>query len=177
MGLSFSLCDKENDQDDFLARCCAKSSRNTFAFSSAHDRQKISIAAANRAETGPPTSILASLAVRRGYPAIIHKLAPHNRLSMIARHLDPRPQLSINTPFSTERSAPIENPRPPQPRRYSSTGSQTSETTQSKMSSQPNHPALLIPGPIEFDDAVLQSMSHYRYVQDPLFKSSSRASV
>jgi len=30
-----------------------------------------------------------------------------------------------------------------------------------KMSSQPNHPALLIPGPIEFDDAVLQSMSHY----------------
>ncbi|KAI9739392.1 MAG: hypothetical protein M1818_005080 [Claussenomyces sp. TS43310] len=29
------------------------------------------------------------------------------------------------------------------------------------MSSQPSHPALLIPGPIEFDDAVLQSMSHY----------------
>ncbi|PNY26120.1 Alanine-glyoxylate aminotransferase 1 [Tolypocladium capitatum] len=29
------------------------------------------------------------------------------------------------------------------------------------MSSQPAHPALLIPGPIEFDDAVLQSMGHY----------------
>ncbi|MCJ1379034.1 hypothetical protein MMC17_002133 [Xylographa soralifera] len=29
------------------------------------------------------------------------------------------------------------------------------------MSKQPEHPALLIPGPIEFDDAVLQSMSHY----------------
>ncbi|KAI9751162.1 MAG: hypothetical protein M4579_006180 [Chaenotheca gracillima] len=29
------------------------------------------------------------------------------------------------------------------------------------MSSQAPHPALLIPGPIEFDDAVLQSMSHY----------------
>ncbi|MCJ1229991.1 hypothetical protein MMC12_006662 [Toensbergia leucococca] len=29
------------------------------------------------------------------------------------------------------------------------------------MSNQPEHPALLIPGPIEFDDAVLQSMSHY----------------
>ncbi|KYK55316.1 alanine--glyoxylate aminotransferase [Drechmeria coniospora] len=29
------------------------------------------------------------------------------------------------------------------------------------MSSQPPHPTLLIPGPIEFDDAVLQSMSHY----------------
>ncbi len=29
------------------------------------------------------------------------------------------------------------------------------------MSSQPPHPALLIPGPIEFDDAVLESMSHF----------------
>ncbi|KAF2491065.1 PLP-dependent transferase [Lophium mytilinum] len=29
------------------------------------------------------------------------------------------------------------------------------------MSSQPPHAALLIPGPIEFDDEVLQSMSHY----------------
>ncbi|KAI1328601.1 alanine-glyoxylate aminotransferase [Xylariaceae sp. FL0255] len=29
------------------------------------------------------------------------------------------------------------------------------------MSSQPSHPTLLIPGPIEFDDAVLQSMSHF----------------
>ncbi|PHH87899.1 hypothetical protein CDD83_8252 [Cordyceps sp. RAO-2017] len=29
------------------------------------------------------------------------------------------------------------------------------------MSSQPAHPTLLIPGPIEFDDAVLSSMSHY----------------
>ncbi|KAI9855959.1 MAG: hypothetical protein M1824_005764 [Vezdaea acicularis] len=29
------------------------------------------------------------------------------------------------------------------------------------MSSQPPHPTLLIPGPIEFDDAVLHSMSHY----------------
>lgn len=30
------------------------------------------------------------------------------------------------------------------------------------MSPQADHPTLLIPGPIEFDDAVLQSMSHYR---------------
>ncbi|KAG6008515.1 hypothetical protein E4U21_004355 [Claviceps maximensis] len=29
------------------------------------------------------------------------------------------------------------------------------------MSSQAAHPALMIPGPIEFDDAVLESMSHY----------------
>lgn len=30
------------------------------------------------------------------------------------------------------------------------------------MSNQAEHPALLIPGPIEFDDAVLQSMGHFR---------------
>lgn len=40
---------------------------------------------------------------------------------------------------------------------------QTQSRALSNMSSQPEHPALLIPGPIEFDDAVLQSMSHYRY--------------
>ena len=34
----------------------------------------------------------------------------------------------------------------------------------STMSAQPAHPTLLIPGPIEFDDEVLKSMSHYRYV-------------
>ncbi len=32
------------------------------------------------------------------------------------------------------------------------------------MPGQPEHPALLIPGPVEFDDEVLQSMSHYRCV-------------
>ncbi len=31
------------------------------------------------------------------------------------------------------------------------------------MSKQAEHPTLLIPGPIEFDDEVLQAMSHYRY--------------
>lgn len=35
------------------------------------------------------------------------------------------------------------------------------------MSNQEPHPALLIPGPIEFDDAVLNSMSHYRYAHIP----------
>ena len=33
------------------------------------------------------------------------------------------------------------------------------------MSTQPEHPSVLIPGPVEFDDAVLQSMGHYRYVE------------
>lgn len=44
------------------------------------------------------------------------------------------------------------------------------------MSSQANHPALLIPGPIEFDDAVLQSMSHYRLVDHP-YTSSAMLSI
>jgi len=35
------------------------------------------------------------------------------------------------------------------------------------MSSQPPHASLMIPGPIEFDDAVLQAMSHFRYVFRP----------
>jgi alanine-glyoxylate transaminase/serine-glyoxylate transaminase/serine-pyruvate transaminase len=42
--------------------------------------------------------------------------------------------------------------------------SQSGSRPLSTMSTQPEHPTLLIPGPIEFDDAVLNSMSHYRYV-------------
>lgn len=45
------------------------------------------------------------------------------------------------------------------------TEAQAEEKTEepfAKMSSQPEHPAVLIPGPVEFDDAVLQSMGHYR---------------
>ncbi|PBP18363.1 purine catabolism protein pucG [Diplocarpon rosae] len=95
--------------------------------------------------------------LRRAYPAIIKvaPTAPHARLSVISRHLDPRPPIPINTPYSTER---LFTASPPQKRR-SSSSSQTSE--KAEMTSQPNHPALLIPGPIEFDDAVLQSMSHF----------------
>ncbi|XMA07546.1 hypothetical protein WAI453_000337 [Rhynchosporium graminicola] len=93
------------------------------------------------------------------YPAInTAKLAPHARLSVISRHLDPRPPLPINTPYTAERASGDQSTPPAQSRRYSSS-SQSSE--KSTMSGQPNHPALLIPGPIEFDDAVLQSMSHY----------------
>lgn len=41
------------------------------------------------------------------------------------------------------------------------------------MSTQPEHPALLIPGPIEFDDAVLHSMSHFSqsHVGPPFVKT------
>merc|ERR1712093_687289 len=102
---------------------------------------------------------LAFHALRRAYPAIT-KLAPtppHARLSVISRHLDPRPPIPVNTPYSVERASSTQS-IPAQVRRNSSS-SQTSE--KAAMSNQPNHPALLIPGPIEFDDAVLQSMSHY----------------
>merc|ERR1711964_879566 len=84
---------------------------------------------------------------------------PHARLSVISRHLDPRPPIPVNTPYSVERASSTQS-IPAQVRRNSSS-SQTSE--KAAMSNQPNHPALLIPGPIEFDDAVLQSMSHYRF--------------
>jgi len=95
-----------------------------------------------------------NLALRKVYPAIFTKVAPPHasqRLSLISRHL--RPSIPINTPYTVERG----NIDTAQERQFSS----------AKMSSQPNHPALLIPGPIEFDDAVLQSMSHYRYDSYP----------
>jgi len=97
----------------------------------------------------------------RGFPTKI-KLAPHDspssRLSLISRHLQHQPILPLNTPYSIE---PLSIPYS-QIRRLS-TAYQTSREI-IKMSSQPPHPTLLIPGPIEFDDAVLQSMSHYRYI-------------
>lgn len=106
------------------------------------------------------------------------KRTPQQRLSLISRHLDQRlPLPELNTPFSTERnslapddieykpldrtaSTPTTSPSTP------STPSTPSSPTDSpppaaKMSSQAPHLTLLIPGPIEFDDAVLQSMAHY----------------
>jgi alanine-glyoxylate transaminase/serine-glyoxylate transaminase/serine-pyruvate transaminase len=47
----------------------------------------------------------------------------------------------------------------------SSTQARPLSTTTAKMSSQPEHATLLIPGPIEFDDDVLKSMGHYRYAK------------
>jgi hypothetical protein len=100
----------------------------------------------------------------RGLPSRL-KLAPHNspssRLSLISRHLQHQPVRPLNTPYSIETSS-----IPDSQIRRLSTASQASRETV-KMSSQPPHPALLIPGPIEFDDTVLQSMSHYRYILCP----------
>lgn len=71
------------------------------------------------------------------------------RLSLISRHL--APVYPINAPYTVERLPDtIETSLLP-------------KAQSRKMSSQPAHPTLLIPGPIEFDDAVLQSMSHFRY--------------
>ncbi|CAJ2511475.1 Uu.00g071000.m01.CDS01 [Anthostomella pinea] len=71
---------------------------------------------------------------------------PASRLSIISGHLTGA-QPSSNTSNNLSTS-------PTQSRNISSSPS-------FNMSSQPEHPTLLIPGPIEFDDAVLQSMSHY----------------
>ena len=84
---------------------------------------------------------------------------------MISRHLDHRPLLPINTPFSTEREAsdgddipytPFERPPP----------SQEADKKAKTMSHQAEHPALLIPGPIELDDEVLDSMGHFASVPE-----------
>lgn len=93
------------------------------------------------------------------------------RLSLISRHLSQRPVLELNTPFSTERHASqaedVEyipfSPPPPPPL---STLVPPEVAAVAKMSSQQHHPTLLIPGPVEFDDDVLRSMSHYRCVDN-----------
>jgi hypothetical protein len=72
------------------------------------------------------------------------------RVGIISKHL----QLDITNSAET---LPSPEPISKRGRKFSS-----SSNNQSTMSTQPEHPALLIPGPIEFDDAVLQSMSHFR---------------
>lgn len=101
------------------------------------------------------------------------RAAASSRLQQISKHLDPKPFLELNTPFSTERSSRLEDergqPLRPQKQEQQKTAPQKQAETPpqppKKMSSnQAPHPALLIPGPIEFDDAVLNSMSHYRSI-------------
>ena len=100
------------------------------------------------------------------------RASANSRLNLFSKHLDPNPTLELNTPFSTERSGHLEDaqgnriprnkpqelkkPEPPQvPKKE--------DPQPPKMaSSQAPHPALMIPGPIEFDDDVLKAMSFYR---------------
>ncbi|GAB1313323.1 hypothetical protein MFIFM68171_03533 [Madurella fahalii] len=74
------------------------------------------------------------------------------RLSLISRHL--APVYPINTPYTVERL-------PDTIDTSLLTRNQTRSLSTTAKMSQPAHPTLLIPGPIEFDDAVLQSMSHF----------------
>ncbi|KKZ68147.1 alanine-glyoxylate transaminase/(R)-3-amino-2-methylpropionate-pyruvate transaminase, partial [[Emmonsia] crescens] len=93
------------------------------------------------------------------------------RLSLISRHLDQRlPLPALNTPFSTERTVSVEpddieykplQRTPPLLKQNTATPTSNPEDPNAKMSTQAPHSTLLIPGPIEFDDAVLHSMSHY----------------
>jgi alanine-glyoxylate transaminase/serine-glyoxylate transaminase/serine-pyruvate transaminase len=79
--------------------------------------------------------------------------------------------LDINTPFSVERIPDTKNDikkyytTPPSPRRTLHTRNitETKNPDIIRMATSNDHPRLMIPGPVEFDDAVLQSMSHYRY--------------
>src|SRR5688572_22562674 len=80
---------------------------------------------------------------------------PPSRLSLISRH--PAPVYPINTPYAVERL-----PNSIDTSLLPKTPTRKLSTTSPATMSQPVHPTLLIPGPIEFDDAVLQSMSHFR---------------
>lgn len=83
------------------------------------------------------------------------------RLSHVSRHLKRRSDLELNTPFSTERLSSKQDDSEYAPLETVAPNMAIKETISN--SSQPDHPALLIPGPVEFDDAVLGAMSHYRF--------------
>jgi hypothetical protein len=96
----------------------------------------------NQVRQGPSHNIYLT-----GSPAKAH-------LSLISRHLD-KPEFVQYTPFSRERAGVIG---------HTSMSAGPISTQTDMMSTQANHPTLLIPGPVEFDDEVLQSMAHYRWV-------------
>lgn len=84
------------------------------------------------------------------------------RLSLLSRHLNPSVDVQLTTPYSTERKLIGEEDLA---RRFSLQTDQISNRSRATMTSkQAQHPTVLIPGPVEFDDAVLESMSHFSYV-------------
>ena len=99
-------------------------------------------------------------------PLSLRLAPPRARLSLISRHLENRPPLPLNTPFSSERQAEPHDDVDYQPIQRKPIEPEEAEK-KVKMSQQAEHPALLIPGPIEFDDAVLQSMGHFGYAAFP----------
>ena len=109
----------------------------------------------------------------RSYPTISRmtsRATANSRLNLFSKHLDSKPYLELNTPFSTERDGHLEDAQGNRIQRNKPQVLQKPEPEQlpkkeepRKMaSSQAPHPALMIPGPIEFDDAVLNAMSFYR---------------
>ncbi|CAI6338306.1 unnamed protein product [Periconia digitata] len=134
--------------------------------------------ASKASKLATPRRLLLGAFNSRVYPSFAPRVVtlapsrPSSRLDLLSRHLESKPFLELNTPFSTERSArfvdeqgniiPSKTPRE-QHQQPEEKPKQIPEIPPipSNMSSQPPHPALLIPGPIEFDDAVLQAMGHY----------------
>jgi len=76
------------------------------------------------------------------------------------------PSIASSRPLSSNLHPPRQHPPSHPTARYHQSAQHRRPS--STMSSQPAHPTLLIPGPIEFDDAVLQSMGHYRCVASAL---------
>jgi hypothetical protein len=124
---------------------------------------------------GAPHCLLRASSESRAISAAAH-LHRHNRLpkmsqqakdrlSVITRHLQTSSNLPLNTPYAVANRATQDNiAQPKQSIDSSSFSTKVPSKPQVPMSSQAPHAAVLIPGPIEYDDAVLQAMSHYRYV-------------
>lgn len=90
---------------------------------------------------------------------------PQSRLSLISRHLQDTNTLQLNTPYSTERQSISEQDfDAPPPQQKQEPPKQPSPT----MSSQKEHPTVLIPGPIEYSDQVLDAMGTFRYAQSQM---------
>ena len=85
----------------------------------------------------------------------------NTRLSQLTRHLSHSPTYEINTPFSTERISVAEDRLDDLLPYNTRQIHQAQPKITSTMSAQDPHPAVMIPGPIEYDDAVLKSMSHF----------------
>lgn len=105
---------------------------------------------------------LQSIQMYRSRPLSLIAMIPRGssasrRLSLTANHLLPTAPSSSSSSSSSSAQERVLGPR-----RLSTSTTRTTTQDSVTMSSQPEHSTLLIPGPIEFDDAVLQSMSHYR---------------
>lgn len=87
------------------------------------------------------------------------------RLSSVSRHLNAVPYYEINTPYSIERqSVPEDEFDAEVPEQFRPVKPTQKDDSEPKMSTQAPHPLVMVPGPIEYDDEVLKSMSHFRSV-------------